>query len=122
MKFMKLGSKPDAFQADGKYVRYVASELVTDVTINVGEVKFNLHKFPLLSKSNRLQKLVSKAGENSDEIDMVDFPGGPKAFEICAKFCYGMIVTLNAYNVVAARCAAEYLEMTEDIDRGNLIF
>lgn len=46
MKFMKLGSKPDAFQADGKYVRYVASELVTDVTINVGEVKFNLHKFP----------------------------------------------------------------------------
>jgi hypothetical protein len=65
---------------------------------------------------------VSKAGENSDEIDMVDFPGGPKAFEICAKFCYGMIVTLNAYNVVAARCAAEYLEMTEDVDRGNLIF
>ena len=53
---------------------------------------------------------------------MVDFPGGPKAFEICAKFCYGMIVTLNAYNVVAARCAAEYLEMTEDVDRGNLIF
>jgi len=79
-------------------------------------------QFPLLSKSNRLQKLVSKAGENSDEIDMVDFPGGPKAFEICAKFCYGMIVTLNAYNVVAARCAAEYLEMTEDVDRGNLIF
>lgn len=122
MKFMKLGSKPDAFQADDKSVRYVASELATDVIINVGEVKFNLHKFPLLSKSNRLQKLVSKAGENSDEIDMVDFPGGPKAFEICAKFCYGMIVTLNAYNVVAARCAAEYLEMTEDVDRGNLIF
>ncbi|XP_048228073.1 BTB/POZ domain-containing protein NPY1 isoform X2 [Ricinus communis] len=53
---------------------------------------------------------------------MVDFPGGPKAFEICAKFCYGMTVTLNAYSVVAARCAAEYLEMTEDVDKGNLIF
>ncbi|KAF2287283.1 hypothetical protein GH714_039535 [Hevea brasiliensis] len=62
---------------------YVSSELATDVTINVGEVKFYLHK----------------------------------AFEICAKFCYGMTVTLNAYNVVAARCAAEYLEMAEDIDR-----
>ncbi|KAJ4826475.1 hypothetical protein Tsubulata_019444 [Turnera subulata] len=123
MKFMKLGSKPDTFQADGKSVRYVSSELATDVTINVGEVKFNLHKFPLLSKSYRLQKLVSKSGDdNPDEIDMVDFPGGPKAFEICAKFCYGMTVTLNAYNVVAARCAAEYLEMTEDVDRGNLIF
>ncbi|XWS17872.1 hypothetical protein CRYUN_Cryun33cG0105800 [Craigia yunnanensis] len=123
MKFMKLGSKPDAFQADGKCIRYVTSDLATDVTINVGEVKFYLHKFPLLSKSNRLQKLVLKASEeNCDEINMVDFPGGPKAFEICAKFCYGMTVTLNAYNVVAARCAAEYLEMTEDVDRGNLIF
>ncbi|PIA45857.1 hypothetical protein AQUCO_01600240v1 [Aquilegia coerulea] len=53
---------------------------------------------------------------------MINFPGGSKAFEICAKFCYGMTVTLNAYNVVAARCAAEYLEMKEDVDRGNLIF
>ncbi|XP_030482883.2 BTB/POZ domain-containing protein NPY1 [Cannabis sativa] len=123
MKFMKLGSKPDTFQADGKSIRYVSSDLASDVIINVGEVKFYLHKFPLLSKSSRLQKLVSKATEeNSDEINMVDFPGGPKAFEICAKFCYGMTVTLNAYNVVAARCASEYLEMTEDIDRGNLIF
>ncbi|PON74548.1 BTB/POZ domain-containing protein NPY [Parasponia andersonii] len=123
MKFMKLGSKPDAFQADGKSIRYVSSDLASDVTIIVGEVKFYLHKFPLLSKSSRLQNLVLKAtDENSDEINMADFPGGPKAFEICAKFCYGMTVTLNAYNVVAARCAAEYLEMTEDIDRGNLVF
>ncbi|GLT76102.1 hypothetical protein SLA2020_477830 [Shorea laevis] len=123
MKFMKLGSKPDAFQADGKCIRYVTSDLSTDVIVNVGEVKFYLHKFPLLSKSNQLQKLVLKANEeNSDEITIADFPGGPKAFEICAKFCYGMTVTLNAYNVVAARCAAEYLEMTEDVDRGNLIF
>ncbi|KAK6137131.1 hypothetical protein DH2020_029124 [Rehmannia glutinosa] len=120
MKFMKLGSKPDAFQAEGAV--YVSTELATDVIINVGDVKFHLHKFPLLSKSNRLQKLVSKANEeSSDEIQLTDFPGGPKAFEICAKFCYGITVTLNPYNVVAARCAAEYLEMTEDIDRGNLI-
>ncbi|KAK7352637.1 hypothetical protein VNO80_18061 [Phaseolus coccineus] len=122
MKFMKLGSKPDALQADGNCIRYMSSELATDVTVNVGDVTFHLHKFPLLSKSNRLQKLVSKANEeNSDDIYLDDFPGGPKAFEICAKFCYGMTVTLNAYNVVAARCAAEYLEMTEDVDRGNLV-
>lgn len=70
-----------------------------------------------------MQKLISKVSEgSSDEIELNNFPGGPKAFEICAKFCYGMVVTLNPYNVVAARCGAEYLEMTEDIDRGNLIF
>ncbi|KAK7813768.1 btb/poz domain-containing protein npy1 [Quercus suber] len=44
MKFMKLGSKPDVFQAEGKTVRYVSSDLATDVIINVGEVKFYLHK------------------------------------------------------------------------------
>ena len=70
-----------------------------------------------------MQKLVSGAIDvDSNEILLPDFPGGPKNFEICAKFCYGMMVTLNAYNVVAARCGAEYLEMTEDADRGNLIF
>ncbi|XP_039052273.1 LOW QUALITY PROTEIN: BTB/POZ domain-containing protein NPY1-like [Hibiscus syriacus] len=123
MKFMKLGSKPDTFQADGKCIRYVTSDLEADVTINVADVKFHLHKFPLISKSNRLQKLLMKASEeNTHEVDMIDFPGGPKAFEICAKFCYGTTVTLNAYNVVAARCAAEYLEMTEDFDQGNLVF
>lgn len=33
-----------------------------------------------------------------------------------------MIVTLNAYNVVAARCAAEYLEMYEMVEKGNLVY
>lgn len=123
MKFMKLGSKPDSFQTDGDNVRYVATELATDIVINIRDVKFYLHKFPLLSKSARLQKLVATTNEdNSDEIYIQDIPGGPAAFEICAKFCYGMTVTLNAYNVVAARCAAEYLEMYETIEKGNLIY
>ncbi|KAL2477329.1 BTB/POZ domain-containing protein NPY2 [Forsythia ovata] len=122
MKFMKLGSKPDSFQTDGNKVRYVATELATDIVIHVGDVKFYLHKFPLLSKSARLQKMVSSSDEgNGDEI-YIDIPGSSSAFEICAKFCYGMTVTLNAYNVVAARCAAEYLEMHETIEKGNLVY
>lgn len=80
-------------------------------------------QFPLLSKSAHLQKLVASGNEeNNDEIQISDIPGGPVAFEICAKFCYGMTVTLNAYNVVAARCAAEYLGMHETIEKGNLIY
>lgn len=123
MKFMKLGSKPDSFQTDEDNIRYVATELAADIVVNVGSVKFYLHKFPLLSKSARLQKLVSNSNEeNTDEINIHDIPGGPAAFEICAKFCYGMTVTLNAYNVVAARCAAEYLEMYETVEKGNLIY
>ncbi|KAM0970877.1 hypothetical protein ACFX15_018296 [Malus domestica] len=122
MKFMKLGSKPDFFQTDGDNIRYVTTELATDIAVNVGDVKFYLHKFPLLSKSARLQKLVATTNESSDEIHIHDIPGGPAAFEICAKFCYGMTVTLNAYNVVATRCAAEYLEMYETIEKGNLVY
>ena len=80
-------------------------------------------QFPLLSKSSRLQTLVASTSEESnEEVDISDIPGGPAAFEICAKFCYGMVVTLNAYNVVAARCAAEYLEMFETVDKGNLVY
>lgn len=123
MKFMKLGSKPDLFQTEGDNIRYVASELATDVVVNVGDIKFYLHKFPLLSKSSKLQQLVSMASEEiSDEIMIHDIPGGPSAFEVCAKFCYGMTVTLNPYNVVAARCAAEYLGMYETLEKGNLIY
>ncbi|THG23611.1 hypothetical protein TEA_025949 [Camellia sinensis var. sinensis] len=71
----------------------------------------------------RLQKSVTSTDEgNGDEVDIHDIPGGPVAFEICAKFCYSMTVTLNAYNVVAARCAAEYLGMHETIEKGNLIY
>lgn len=80
-------------------------------------------QFPLLSKSARLQKLVSSANEgNGDEINIDDIPGGATAFELCAKFCYGMTITLNAYSVVTTRCAAEYLEMHETVEKGNLVY
>ncbi|KAI3448170.1 hypothetical protein Pfo_004835 [Paulownia fortunei] len=123
MKFMKLGSKPDCFRTDGNNIRYVATEMATDIVVHVADVKFYLHKFPLLSKSTCLQKLVSSANEgNGEEVHIHDIPGSSSAFEICAKFCYGMTVNLNAYNAVSVRCAAEYLEMHETIEKGNLIY
>lgn len=70
-----------------------------------------------------MQKLVAIMNEESrDEVQIGDIPGGPAAFEVCIKFCYGMTVTLNPYNVAAARCAAEYLEMYESVEKGNLIY
>ncbi|GAB4853440.1 hypothetical protein Ancab_017630 [Ancistrocladus abbreviatus] len=122
MKFMKLGSKPDTLQANGKSIRYMAAEMSTDIIINVADVKFYLHKFPLLSKSSHLQKVVANTSEENSEVYINDIPGGPASFELCAKFCYGISVTLNAYNVVAARCAAEYLGMHEAVEKGNLIY
>ncbi|CAL5209836.1 unnamed protein product [Lathyrus oleraceus] len=124
MKFMKLGSKTDTFQTDANNnVRYVASDLASDIVVSIDDMKFHLHKYPLISKSSHLQKLISLGNEeNVDEIQISDIPGGASAFEICAKFCYGMTVTLNAYNVIATRCAAEYLGMHETIEKGNLLY
>ncbi|RWV97287.1 hypothetical protein GW17_00039937 [Ensete ventricosum] len=62
---------------------------------------------------------------NNDGKDCIlefhDIPGGAKAFELVAKFCYDVKIELNALNVVAIRCASEYLQMTEDHGEGNLI-
>lgn len=85
-----------------------------------------MFQFPLLSKSGLLQKLIatSKNEEKNqiDEIDISEIPGGSVAFEVCVKFSYGITVTLNAYNVVAARCAADFLEMNETFEKSNLVY
>lgn len=123
MKFMKLGSKPDTFFSTEDF-RSVSSEVSSDLIIQVKGTRYMVHKFPLLSKCLRLQILCAEIPESSPHliVQLPEFPGGVEAFELCAKFCYGITITLSAYNIVAARCAAEYLQMTEDVERGNLIF
>ncbi|XP_073525931.1 uncharacterized protein [Phyllobates terribilis] len=124
MKFMKLGSKPDTFYTAEAGIRSVSCEVYTDLTIQVQGIKFLLHKFPLLSKSARLQNLCTSGSEDRSHhqtIVVPDMPGGPEAFELCAKFCYGIAITLSAHNLVAAKCAAEYLQMSEDVEKGNLM-
>lgn len=81
-------------------------------------------QFPLLSKCLRLQRLCAERQEASQLqiVQLPDFPGGVEAFDLCAKFCYGITITLSAYNVVSIRCAAEYLQMSEDVEKGNLIY
>ncbi|CAN0929360.1 BTB/POZ domain-containing protein At1g67900 [Linum grandiflorum] len=129
MKFMKLGSKPDTFYTC-ESIRSVSSEVSSDLIIQVQGTRYLLHKFPLLSKCLRLQRLCSSDSPESTNhhqhqhqiLQLPDFPGGFEAFELCAKFCYGITITLSAYNIVSARCAAEYLQMTEDAEKGNLIY
>ncbi|KZV25247.1 BTB/POZ domain-containing protein [Dorcoceras hygrometricum] len=61
--------------------------------------------------------------EDEDEchITLPDFPGGSESFETAAKFCYGVKIDLSAANAAALRCAAEYLQMTEEFSADNLI-
>ncbi|CAJ2636251.1 unnamed protein product [Trifolium pratense] len=124
MKFMKLGSRPDTFYTT-ESVRSISSEISSDLIIQVKGTRYLLHKFPLLSKCLHLQRLCSESLDSPNRhqiVQLPDFPGGVEAFELCAKFCYGITITISPYNIVSARCAAEYLQMTEDAEKGNLIY
>ncbi|CAI9089664.1 OLC1v1024283C3 [Oldenlandia corymbosa var. corymbosa] len=123
MACMKLGSKSDAFQRQGQ-AWFCTTGLPSDIVVEVGEMSFHLHKFPLLSRSGVIERLIAEAsdeGEGDRTIKLPDIPGGAKTFELVAKFCYGVKLELTASNVVYLRCAAEYLEMTEEYGEGNLI-
>ncbi|KAK6136175.1 hypothetical protein DH2020_030066 [Rehmannia glutinosa] len=102
--------------------------LPSDVCIIVEEISFHLHKFPLSSRSQLLEKLIqgasiSQTGEEEKKcaLSLYDIPGGAKCFLLIAKFCYGVKIEITAADVVSLRCAAEYLQMTEDYGEGNLI-
>ncbi|CAL4918080.1 unnamed protein product [Urochloa decumbens] len=121
MASMKLGSKPDAFKRQGQ-AWLCTTGLPSDVTVEVGDMSFHLHKFPLLSKSAFLARSIE---ENSDQEECViklnDIPGGAKSFELVARFCYGVKIELSPANVVYLRCASEHLQMTEEVAEDNLI-
>ncbi|GLT25683.1 hypothetical protein SLA2020_007960 [Shorea laevis] len=123
MAYLRLGSKSEAFHREG-HSWTCTTGLQSDVTIEVGEMFFHLHKFPLISRSGLLEKLIEDSSSESGSIcvlKLVNIPGGAKAFELVTKFCYGVKIELTALNVVGLRCAAEYLQMTETYGEGNLI-
>ncbi|KAG8380508.1 hypothetical protein BUALT_Bualt06G0022900 [Buddleja alternifolia] len=105
-----------------------ATGLPSDVCIVVGETSFHLHKFPLLSRSGLLEKLIQRNSvtlkgdeETKCVLSLHDLPGGSKSFLLIAKFCYGVKIEITATDVAGLRCAAEYLQMNENYGEGNLI-
>ncbi|XP_051125985.1 BTB/POZ domain-containing protein At1g30440 [Andrographis paniculata] len=123
MACVKLGSKSDAFQRQGQ-AWFCTTGLPSDVVVEVGDMSFHLHKFPLLSRSGMLERLIAEASSGEEAgcvVKLDDIPGGAKTFELVAKFCYGVRLELTAANVVFLRCAAEHLDMSEEYVEGNLI-
>ncbi|KAL2930461.1 hypothetical protein RDABS01_035871 [Bienertia sinuspersici] len=123
MACVKLGSKSDAFQRKGQ-AWFCTTGLPSDIVVEVEAMSFHLHKFPLLSRSGVLERLIAESdeGEEGSIISISDLPGGATVFELIAKFCYGVKLELTASNVVYLHCAAEHLEMTEEYGEGNLYF
>ncbi|XP_058096988.1 root phototropism protein 3 [Magnolia sinica] len=118
----KHGVKTEGFERRDQSW-YVATDIPSDLLVRVGDASFHLHKYPLLSRSGRMNRIIYESRDTElNRVELDDLPGGPEAFELAAKFCYGIAVDLTAANISGLRCAAEYLEMTEDLEEGNLIF
>ncbi|CAJ2640530.1 root phototropism protein 2-like isoform X1 [Trifolium pratense] len=108
-----------AMERTGQWV--FSQEIPTDVIVEVGEVCFPLHKFMLVAKSNYIRKLIMESDESElTRIDLSDIPGGPAIFEKAAKFCYGVNFEITIHNVAVLRCAAEFLQMTDQYCDSNL--
>ncbi|KAF5958315.1 hypothetical protein HYC85_005540 [Camellia sinensis] len=99
-----------------------SQEIPSDVTVHIGAASFSLHKFPLVSKCGYIRKMVTKSSDiNLSTIDLPHIPGGAEAFELAAKFCYGINFEISTENIAMLRCVAEHLEMTEDYAVSNLV-
>ncbi|KAE8676764.1 BTB/POZ domain-containing protein [Hibiscus syriacus] len=97
------------------------SDVSSDLKIEIGASSFSLHKFPQVSWSGRIRKLLVDAKDAKiSRINLSYFPGGPEAFELVAKFCYGIDVEITLLNVAVLRCVSRYLEMGEEFAEKNL--
>ncbi|KAJ4916909.1 BTB/POZ domain-containing protein [Raphanus sativus] len=116
-------SPPTTFSKS--FTTRIFSDVAGDITIIVDGEPFLLHKFPLVARCGKIRKLVAAEMKDSSRAlshtDLPDFPGGSDTFELAMKFCYGINFEITVSNVASLRCAAGYLEMTEDHKEDNLV-
>ncbi|KEH43972.1 phototropic-responsive NPH3 family protein, putative [Medicago truncatula] len=90
----------------------------------IGEASYSLHKFPLISKSGHIRKLISESSNAVADvplIELIDVSGGSETFELAAKFCYWINFEISVESITMLRCVAKYLEMTEDYSDRNMV-
>ncbi|XP_078160559.1 BTB/POZ domain-containing protein At1g03010-like [Carex rostrata] len=97
------------------------TDVSSDLTVEVGTSSFALHKFPLVSRSGKIRKLLSEARDSKiTKLNLNGTPGGAQSFELAAKFCYGVNTEITISNVAMLHCASHYLLMTEEFSDKNL--
>ncbi|KAB2044595.1 hypothetical protein ES319_D01G102600v1 [Gossypium barbadense] len=107
---------------------FVRTKVASDLMVQVGDFSFHLHKLAMVSKSGYLNRLVFAKrseghGHNGGSLKIVldDLPCGTNTFESIVNFCYGFKVDVTAASIAPLYCAANFLEMSDDLHQGNLI-
>ncbi|KAJ8749546.1 hypothetical protein K2173_026195 [Erythroxylum novogranatense] len=104
-----------------RYNEWIFRDVPSDITIEVSGGAFQLHKFPLVSRSGRIRKLVAEHRDaDISRVELLNLPGGAETFELAAKFCYGINFEITSANVAQLCCISDYLEMTEEFSKDNL--
>ncbi|XP_007049780.2 PREDICTED: BTB/POZ domain-containing protein At5g48800 isoform X1 [Theobroma cacao] len=104
-----------------RYNEWIFRDVPSDITIEVNGGTFALHKFPLVSRSGRIRKLVAEHRDSDiSRVELLNLPGGAESFELAAKFCYGINFEITSLNVAQLCCVSDYLEMTEEFSKDNL--
>lgn len=115
------GGRASRFYRQGNHW-FFRTRLASDIVIEVDQLFFHLHKFPLLSKCGRIAQIIEESKNSKEDIyHITGCPGGSDAFFIAAQFCYGISVELTPKNILMVYSAAEYLEMTEEFGGDNLL-
>ncbi|MBA0640596.1 hypothetical protein Goklo_023519 [Gossypium klotzschianum] len=100
---------------------WIFRDVPSDITIEVNGGTIALHKFPLVSRSGRIRKLVEEHRDSDiSRVELMNLPGGAESFELAAKFCYGINFEITPLNVAQLCCVSDYLEMTEEFSKDNL--
>ncbi|KAL3538068.1 hypothetical protein ACH5RR_001434 [Cinchona calisaya] len=101
---------------------FIKAKVVSDLIIHIGEESFHLHKLPMVRRSGYINRQVTQSSRGSNPTIRIDnIPGEAKAFELVVKFSYGWNISFTAANIAPLYCAAHFLEMTDDLQQGNLI-
>ncbi|XP_043717845.1 BTB/POZ domain-containing protein SR1IP1-like [Telopea speciosissima] len=83
---------------------YVATDIPSDVLVQVRDVSFHLHKHPLLSQSGKMNRIIYESRDaDLNMIVLDDLPGGADAFELAAKFCSGIAIDQKDANIAGLR-------------------
>ncbi|KAJ1381029.1 SKP1/BTB/POZ domain superfamily [Sesbania bispinosa] len=96
---------------------FCTTGLPSDIVVEVDDMTFHLHKFPLMSKSQKFHNLITQQEamrstvpqqqeQDDDEDEIVE-----EQYQ----------TDVSAGNVASLRCAGEFLEMTEEFSEDNLI-
>uniref|UniRef100_Q9FKB6-2 Isoform 2 of BTB/POZ domain-containing protein At5g48800 n=1 Tax=Arabidopsis thaliana TaxID=3702 RepID=Q9FKB6-2 len=100
---------------------WIFRDVPSDITIEVNGGNFALHKFPLVSRSGRIRRIVAEHRDSDiSKVELLNLPGGAETFELAAKFCYGINFEITSSNVAQLFCVSDYLEMTEEYSKDNL--